>query len=89
MKISKQMTPVAACFAYPNYGNVCEIAGVYTIPSERRNGYARQLVETALHALAHRPYIPRYQVQEDNHASIGLAESIGLRRFVTMEHWLA
>ena len=66
-----------------------EIAGVYAIPSERRKGYARLLVESALHTLTLRQCIPRYQVHEDNHASIQLAEKIGLRRFVTMDHWLA
>ena len=55
----------------------------------RRKGYARLLVECALHTLALRQCIPRYQVHEDNHASIRLAETIGLRWFVTMEHWSA
>jgi GNAT superfamily N-acetyltransferase len=86
--IYRHTAAVAACFAYPNFGKVYEIAGVYTIPAERRKGYARQLVETALHALELRQSIPRYQVHEENHASIQLAEAIGLRRFVTMEHWL-
>jgi len=87
--IYQAATPIATCFTYPNFGNVYEIAGVHTIPSERRKGYARLLAESALHTLAQRQSIPRYQVHEDNHASIRLAESIGLRRFVTMEHWLA
>lgn len=50
---------------------------------------AHLLVECALHTLALRQYIPRYQVHEHNQASIQLAEAIGMRRFVTMEHWLA
>jgi len=86
--VYRDATPIASCFAYPNFGTVYEIAGVYTIPSERRKGHARRLVESALHSLARRQYIPRYQVHEDNRASIRLAEAIGLRRFVTMEHWL-
>jgi GNAT superfamily N-acetyltransferase len=86
--IYRDTAAVAACFAYPNFGSVYEIAGVYTIPSARRQGYARQLVESALHMLALRQCIPRYQVHEDNYASIRLAEAIGLRRFVTIEHWL-
>ena len=86
--IYQEATPIATCFTYPNFGDVYEIAGVYTIPSERRQGYARLLVESALHTLALRQCIPRYQVHEDNHASIRLAEALGLRRFVTMEHWL-
>jgi GNAT superfamily N-acetyltransferase len=87
--IYQAATPIAACFTYPNFGSVHEIAGVYTIPSQRRKGYARLLVECALHTLALHQYIPRYQIHEGNHASIQLAEAIGLRRFVTMEHWLA
>jgi hypothetical protein len=31
--------------------------------------------------------LARYQVQEDNRASIRLAEVIGLRHVVTYEHW--
>jgi hypothetical protein len=87
--IYRDTTPIAACFSYPNFGSVHEIAGVYTIPSERRKGYARLLVEGALHTLAQRQSISRYQVHEVNQASIALAEAIGLHRFVTMEHWLA
>jgi RimJ/RimL family protein N-acetyltransferase len=86
--IYRDTRPIAACFAYPNFGSVYEIAGVYTIPSARQKGYAQLLVESALHTLALRQSIPRYQVHEDNIASIQLAEKIGLRRFVTMEHWL-
>ncbi len=80
--------PIAACFVYQNYQQIYEIAGVYTVPSARRRGYARQLVATALHALAERGHIPRYQVHEANHASIRLAEAIGLQQFVTIEHWI-
>jgi RimJ/RimL family protein N-acetyltransferase len=87
--IYQAATPIATCFIYQNFGDVYEIAGVYTIPSKRRQGYARLLVESALHTLALRQSIPRYQVHEDNQASIQLAEAIGLRRFVTMVHWLA
>jgi GNAT superfamily N-acetyltransferase len=86
--VYRDAAPIASCFAYRNYDTVHEIAGVYTLPSHRRHGHARQIVETALHTLARRQFIPRYQVHEGNHASIQLAESIGLRRFVTMEHWL-
>jgi hypothetical protein len=46
-------------------------------------------VETALSALSDARRVPRYQVLEDNVASIQLAESIGLERFVTVEHWVS
>jgi len=44
-------------------------------------------VETALHHLGHAGRLARYQAQEDNRASILLAESIGLRHVVTYVHW--
>ena len=81
-------TAVAACLTYENFGAVHEVGAVYTRPEARRRGLARALVETALAALAARRRIPRYQVLEDNRASIALAESLGLRRFATIEHWL-
>ena len=81
--------PVAACFAYQNFERVFEIGGVYTLPSERRMGHARKLVETALHILVRRGDVPRYQVHELNQPSIRLAEAIGLEPFVTIEHWLS
>lgn len=80
--------PLAACFAYCNYGRVYEIGGVYTRPEERRKGYARQVVETAIDVVVEKGLIPRYQVHEKNEASIRLAETVGLVRFLTTEHWL-
>jgi ribosomal protein S18 acetylase RimI-like enzyme len=79
--------PLASCFTFPNYRGIHEIAGVYTDPGHRRRGLARKVVETALHYLAHAGFIARYQVQEDNGASLQLIESIGLRHVVTYEHW--
>jgi GNAT superfamily N-acetyltransferase len=79
--------PIASCFTFPNYGRIHEIAGVYTDPRHRRSGLARRVVETALHHLWHTGFLARYQVQEDNRASVLLAESIGLRYVVTYEHW--
>jgi ribosomal protein S18 acetylase RimI-like enzyme len=79
--------PLASCFTFPNYGTIYEIGGVYTDPGQRRRGLARKVVETALHHLGHAGFSARYQAQEDNRASIRLAESIGLRYVVTYEHW--
>lgn len=80
--------PLSACFAYLNFGSIWEIGGVYTAPGERRKGYARQVVETALHTLLRSHHIPRYQVQEDNYASIRLAEALRLRQFISIEHYM-
>jgi predicted GNAT family acetyltransferase len=79
--------PVAACFTYQNFETVHEIGGVLTIPTARRKGYAKQVVETAVASLQRRGCTPRYQVHEVNRPSIRLAEQIGLQLFVTIEHW--
>lgn len=79
--------PLASCFTFPNYGRIHEIAGVYSDAGHRRRGLARKVVETALHHLGDTGLWARYQVQEDNRASVRLAESIGLRHVVTYEHW--
>lgn len=83
----EQPDPVAVCFTYQNFANIYEIGGLYTVPEARRQGYARSLVETALYTLSRRQLIPRYAVKETNRPSIRLAEALGLRPFVTMEHW--
>lgn len=79
--------PVAACFTYQNFESVHEIGGVFTLPTQRRKGYAQKVVETAVHSLLTRGCLPRYQVHEINRPSIALAEQMGLTRFVTVEHW--
>jgi len=79
--------PLASCFTFPNYTEIHEIAGVCTDPGHRRSGLARRVVEVALHHLGNTGFMARYQVQENNRASILLAESIGLRHAVTYEHW--
>lgn len=79
--------PLAACFTFQNFETVHEIGGVLTVPTERRKGYAKQVVETAISALQHRGLRPRYQVHEENIPSICLAEELGLTRFAVIEHW--
>lgn len=79
--------PVAACFTYQNFENVHEIGGVFTLPAQRRKGYAQKVVVTAVHSLLTRGCLPRYQVHEINRPSIALAEHMGLTPFVTVEHW--
>ncbi len=80
--------PLATCFTFRNYETIWEIGGVYTHPSHRRQGLACQVVETALHSVLSRGYIPRYQVRETNLASMQLAETLGLQAFVTTEHFV-
>jgi len=77
----------SGCIAYENYGPVWEVGGVVTAPSHRRKGLGARVVRTALAKLASRKLAPRYQVEEDNTASIQLARSVGLKPFLTITHY--
>ncbi|HJQ55252.1 MAG TPA: GNAT family N-acetyltransferase [Vineibacter sp.] len=81
-------SPVSVCFAFENYRQVWEIGGVFTPPAHRGRGHAARVVRTALAEIATRRLVPRYQVHDDNRASVLLAESISLRRFLTITHYL-
>ena len=80
--------PLSTCFAFKNYEEIWEIGGVYTTPAYRRQGLGRRIVKTAISTLRDLGRTPRYVVRETNEASLKLAESMGLERFVTMEHYL-
>ncbi|MBI5305030.1 MAG: GNAT family N-acetyltransferase [Chloroflexi bacterium] len=80
--------PISTCFIFRNFENIWEIGGVYTVPSRRRQGFARPVVETALAHVLACGYAPRYQVRETNIASIRLAETLGLEKFVVTEHFV-
>jgi GNAT superfamily N-acetyltransferase len=80
--------PLATCFVFPNYARIWEIGGVRTNPTHRRQGCARRVVMAALRELHALGRAPRYNVKESNRASICLAESLGMRPFVTTEHFL-
>lgn len=79
--------PLSACMTFLNYDHVWEIGGLHTIPTERQKGLAKRVVETALHTLLKRGYVPRYQVYEENIPSIRAAESVGLRQFLSIDHY--
>lgn len=79
---------LSACFAFENYGSVWEVAGVVTPPAHRQAGLGSQVVRTALAELSDRNLIPRYQVEANNHASIALAKSVGLKPFLTLTHYV-
>ncbi|MFN8472567.1 MAG: GNAT family N-acetyltransferase [Anaerolineae bacterium] len=81
-------TLAAVCLTFLNFAQVWEIGGLHTLDAFRRQGHARRLVSTALNHLLARGFLPRYQVHEDNLPSIHLAESLGLERFLTIEHHL-
>ncbi|MGD9885310.1 MAG: GNAT family N-acetyltransferase [Reyranella sp.] len=77
----------SACIAFENYGSVWEVGGVVTAPAQRRKGFARRVVGTALAQLSGRGLAPRYQVEEHNTASIHLAQASGLVQFLTIAHY--
>ncbi len=80
--------PVCACLVYRNYENIWEIAALYTPDEQRRRGYAKKVVQTALNTLLAKEYVPRYQMDEKNIASKKLAEKLGLKLFLETEHYL-
>ncbi len=86
--VYEQDDPLSTCFCFPDFEPVWEIAGVHTVPSYRRRGLARRVIEAALSELLGRGLIPRYQVHEDNLPSLRLAEAVGLVEFLTTEHFL-
>ncbi len=85
--LASEGSPRAACIAYENYGQVWEVGGVVTAAAHRRRGLGARVVGTALAELARRRLAPRYQVEEHNEASIGLARSVGLAPFLTITHY--
>lgn len=80
--------PASVCLAYENHGRIWEVGGVITSPPYRGRGLASRLVRAALAELKRRDLVPRYQVKEDNLASIGVARSIGMTHFLTITHYL-
>lgn len=76
------------CFVYQNYEDIWEIAGVHTIESERNKGYGRAVVTSAIEYLLEKGLTPRYGVNIKNAASINLAESLGMKQFLRIDHFL-
>ncbi len=79
---------VSSCFVYRNYEDIWEIAGVHTLEQERKNGYGRVVVASALKYLLERNLIPRYEAEIRNTNSQKLAESLGMERFLRLDHFL-
>jgi len=86
--VLEQDTTASVCLVYENWGPVWEVGGVVTAPEHRRKGLGARVVRTALAELGKRGLKPRYQVEENNAASIALARSVGLAPFLTMTHYL-
>lgn len=79
--------PLSACLAFENYSQIWEVGGVVTIASRRKRGLGARVVRTALARLSEDGLVPRYQVEEHNEASIGLARSVSLTPFLTITHY--
>jgi ribosomal protein S18 acetylase RimI-like enzyme len=84
--IRRQGRAISACFVYPNFETIWEIAGVFSQPEHRGQGHARRVVTAALRHLAAANLQARYQVTADNAASLRLASSLGLREFLRVTH---
>jgi RimJ/RimL family protein N-acetyltransferase len=80
---------LAACFAFEIDEAIWEVGGVYCQPASRGRGLARRAVQAALIELARRGLISRYQVGEANVPSIRLAQSLGMRQFLTLTHYMS
>lgn len=80
--------PLSVCFAFESYGKVWEIGGVVTRPDQRGRGLGSSVVGAAIEELARRGLLARYQVHEDNTASIRLAEALGMRPLLHLTHYL-
>jgi hypothetical protein len=76
------------CFTYDDYGHYREIGGVRTVDGERRKGYARIVVYSALKYLLDNHLKPRYVTEEKNLNSNALAQNLGMQRFLKLEHFL-
>jgi predicted GNAT family acetyltransferase len=85
--IKNQNKIISGCFIFPNFKNIWEIAGVFTLPDYRRKGYAEAIVLKSLRIILNAGYIPRYQVVNTNTGSIKLAEKIGMKVLLTVNHF--
>jgi RimJ/RimL family protein N-acetyltransferase len=79
----------SVCLAFENFGRVWEIGGVYTPPAARGQGLAKRVVHSAVAELQKRNLQARYQVEEDNLASIAVAKGLQLELFLTITHYIA
>jgi RimJ/RimL family protein N-acetyltransferase len=78
--------PVSTCLIFRNSLDIWEVGAVRTVERERGRGYARKVVSSALNAVLEAGNLPKYQVEQTNLPSIGLAESLGLRIFLRLDH---
>lgn len=87
-RIGSDAEPLSVCLAFESYGSVWEIGGVVTRPDQRGRGLGSRVVGAALGELARRGLLARYQVHEENTASIRLAEALGMKPLLHLTHYL-
>jgi predicted GNAT family acetyltransferase len=75
------------CFAFANHQSIWEVGGVFTPPESRGRGLAARVVRACIAELQRRGLRTRYQVHEDNLASIALAKHLLLEQVCVMTHW--
>ena len=85
--LTKGSRCVCACLVYRNYQDIWEIGAVYTVPEERGKGYAKSVVSAAAQTLLRKGCTPRYVFRSDNDTSRAVAEGIGLKHVLTIEHF--
>lgn len=86
--IGSGVEPLSVCFAFESHAKVWEIGGVVTRPDQRGRGLGSRVVGAALDELGRRGLLARYQVHEDNTASIRLAEALDMRPLLRLTHYL-
>ena len=77
----------SVCFAFENHNTIWEIGGVFTPQASRGQGLATRTVRAAVAELQKRDKRSRFQVQENNLASIRVAQNADLELFLTITHW--
>lgn len=77
----------SVCFAFANHQHIWEVGGVYTDIEARGQGLAARVVRSSIAELQQCGLRTRYQVHEDNAASIALAKYIGLEQVCVITHW--
>ena len=79
---------VSFCLAFQIFGKIWEFGGVLTLREYRRKGFAKAVMSAALGYLNAFKLIPRYQFHYRNSASRCLAESLGLKQRLIIDHYV-
>lgn len=78
---------VSFCLAFQIFERIWEIGGFMTLREYRREGFARAVLSAAIGYLKALNLIPRYQFHYRNSASRRLAESLGLKPRLIVDHY--